>query len=304
MSERPEPPGNGEDVLIDVRAAGVAFPDLLISRGRYQVRPDLPYVAGQEIAGVVRAAPAASGLVVGERVWAAVSQGGFAEVAATPADTVFPLDHRLSFEQGAALPANFLTAVFALQRRGALHASETVLVLGAAGGLGTACVAVAKAVGARVIAVVSEGGKVATAQAAGADDVVVGAEWRPQVLEKTGGRGVDLVADVTGGPQTLEAVRSTAPEGRVLVLGFTSGDIPAIATNRLLLRNVSLVGVGLGALVPFQPGVIKQTGEEVTRLVAAGVRPVVGQTFPLEEGPRALRQIEGRQAKGKLVLTV
>jgi NADPH2:quinone reductase len=293
-----------ELVTIDVRAAGVSFPDLLMSRGRYQLRPELPAILGSEVAGTVRSAPAGHALTAGDRVWATMELGGFAEVAAAPADQVFPLPDELSFEEGASLGVNFLTAVFALQRRGGLLAGETVLVLGAAGGLGTATVAVAKALGARVIAVVSVPEKASTAEAGGADEVVVGADWRDAVLERTGGLGADLVADVVGGDETLQAVRTTAPEGRVLVLGFTSGEIPSVATNRLLLRNVSLVGVGLGALTMTVPHLIAETAAELARMIDHGLRPVVGGTVPLERGADAVRRLEDRSAQGKLVLTV
>jgi NADPH2:quinone reductase len=303
LVDRPEPRGDGT-VTIDVRAAGVCFPDLLISRGRYQLRPDLPAVLGSEVAGTVRSAPAGHALRPGDRVWATMELGGFADVAAAAADQVFPLPDHLGFEEGASLGVNYLTAVFALGRRGGLRPGETVLVLGAAGGLGTATVAVAKALGARVLAVVSVREKAETASAAGADDVLVGSDWRDAVLARTGGRGADVVADIVGGDATLQAVRSAAPEGRVLVLGFTAGDIPAIATNRLLLRNVSLVGAGLGALVASVPDLLTETAAELARLVDAGLRPIVGGTFPLEQGAEALRRLENRTAQGKVVLTL
>ncbi|TMM03163.1 MAG: NADPH:quinone oxidoreductase family protein [Actinobacteria bacterium] len=297
-------PADDEWVTIDVHAAGVSFPDLLMSRGRYQLRPDLPAVLGSEVAGTVRSAPPGHPLGPGDRVWATMELGGFAEVVAAPPDQVFPLPNDLSFEEGASLGVNFLTAVFALGRRGALRAGETVLVLGAAGGLGTATIGVAKTLGARVVAVVSTPEKAATAEAAGADEVVVGKDWRDAVLEHTDGRGAELVADVVGGAATLQAVRAAAPEGRVLVLGFTSGEIPSIATNRLLLRNVSLIGVGLGALTTTLPDLLAETVAELRRLLERGLRPVVGGTVPLERGADAVRRLEDRTAQGKIVLTV
>jgi NADPH2:quinone reductase len=302
-AERPEPDAGGR-VLIDVHAAGVSFPDLLISQGRYQVKAELPWVPGQEVAGVVRSAPDGHALAPGARVWASLDHGGYATVVAAAPDRAYALPDALSFEQGAALGVNFLTAVFALLRRGALQDGEDVLVLGAAGGLGSATVSVAKAVGARVIAAVSTEDKVATARDAGADEVVVGEPWRDTVLELTGGRGADLVADVVGGEQTLQAVRTTAPGGRVLVLGFTAGTIPQIATNRLLLRNVSLIGAGLGAFLPADPQILEKCAADVLALVAAGLRPIVGATYPLERGADALRALADRSARGKLVLTV
>jgi NADPH2:quinone reductase len=301
--DRPIPEGDGQ-VVVDVRAAGVCFPDLLMSRGSYQFRPQLPAVLGSEVAGTVCSVPAGHRLRTGDRVWATMELGGFAELAAVPADQVFPLPDHLSFEEGASLGVNFLTAVFALEHRGALRAGETVLVLGAAGGLGTAITAVAKARGAHVVAVVSLAEKAATARSSGADEVIVGTEWRPQVLELTDGRGADLVADVVGGENTLQAIRTAAPEGRVLVLGFTAGEIPSIATNRLLLRNVALVGVGLGALTAKTPHVLGETAARLNRLIADGLRPLVGTAMPLEQGASAIRLLEDRKALGKIVLTV
>jgi NADPH2:quinone reductase len=302
LVDRPEPSGEGL-VVIDVRAAGVSFPELLMSRGGYQHRPELPAVLGSEVAGTVRSAPSDSGLQPGRRVWAVPELGGFAEVLATSPDRVFALADGLSFEQGAALGVNYLTAVFALRRRAALRPAEVVLVLGAAGGLGTATVAVAKALRARVLAVVSASGKADTARAAGADEVIIGGEWRDQVLELTGGRGADVVADVVGGDQTLQAVRSCAPEGRVLILGFTAGEIPSLATNRLLLRNASLVGAGLGALAASVDELLAETAAELARLIGGGLHPLVGATFPVERGAEAVRGLEERAAQGKLVLT-
>jgi NADPH:quinone reductase len=303
-AQRPDPVAGDGDVLIEVRAAGVSFPDLLMTQGRYQLRPELPYVPGQELSGVVRSAPPSSSFAPGDRVWASTEQGGFAELAAVSPARVHRLHDALSFAQGAALGVNFLTAIFALRRRGAVREGETVLVLGAAGGLGTATVAVAKAYGARVLAVVSTEAKVATATAAGADAVLVGEDWRDAVLAQTGGRGADVVADVVGGDATLQAVRSAGPEGRVLILGFTSGTIPAVAANRLLLRNVSLVGVGLGAFAALEPETIVETAQELTRLVDAGLRPLVGRTFPLADGAAALHELAARTALGKMVLTL
>lgn len=300
LVECPEP--RDGDVVIDVRAAGVSFPDLLVTRGAYQAKPPLPAILGLEVAGIVRSAPAGDDVGPGDRVWAALDGGGHAEVVAAPADRVFPLPAELGFIQGAALPANFLTAMFALRRRGQLVAGETIVVLGAAGGLGTALVGVARAVGARVIAVVSSAAKEATARAVGANHVVIGDAWAARVLELTDGRGADVVADVVGGDQTTEAVRATAPEGRVLVLGFASGSIPAVRGNRLLFSNVSLVGAGLGAFVAQAPSVLQETAGELAELVAAGLRPAIGATFTLANGAEAFRRLEARVAEGKLVL--
>jgi NADPH:quinone reductase len=303
VAERPNPKGEGK-VVIDVRAAGVGFPDLLISRGRYQIRPDLPFVGGEDVAGFVRSAPEGTRVRTGDRVWAWVAAGGHAELVAAPPDKVFQLPDDLSFEEGASLGSNFLTALFALRRRGKLKSGETMLVLGAGGGLGTAVVAVGKTLGARVIANVSSEEKAKAARDAGADEIAVGVDFGDTVRELTGGRGVDVVADIVGGDQNLQAIRNTAPEGRVLILGFTSGSIPQIAANRLLLRNVNVVGVGLGAFISAEQSIFTTTAKELTELIDSGLRPIVGRTFPLEQGSEAVRQLENRTARGKTVLTI
>jgi NADPH2:quinone reductase len=217
----------------------------------------------------------------------------------------FPLAEALDFVEGAALASNFSTAIFAFRRRGKLEPGETVLVLGAGGGLGSACVSVAKAIGARVIGNASTEVKGEVARRAGADEVVLGNEWRDAVLELTDGKGVDVVADIVGGEETLQAVRSTAPEGRVIILGFTAGAIHEVKVNRLLLRNVSVVGAGLGAFSESKdPEVMAECGAELNRLVDAGMRPIVGSVYPIEEGAAALAQLDGRGALGKIVLTL
>jgi NADPH:quinone reductase len=296
----PEP---GDDVLIDVQAAGVSFPDLLISRNSYQVKVELPYVAGQEVAGTIRSAPADSELRPGDRVWASLpAGGGLATIARVPARTVDRLPDSLSFEQGAALGVNFTTATFALGMRCPVSAGETVLVLGAAGGLGTALVAVAQQLGARVVAHVSTEEKREIAMRAGADEVIVGPSFRDRALELTGGLGVDVVADVVGGEATLEAVRSCAPAGRVLILGFASGAIGQIGVNRLLLRNVSLVGAGLGAMDQADPRTLPAVSAALIGMLEQGLRPIVGASFSFADGAQALAALEGRRAMGKLVL--
>jgi NADPH:quinone reductase len=301
-----EPTIDPEKVLIDVEAAGIAMPELLISKGAYQISPPLPFVAGQEVAGVVRAAPAGGPLAPGDRVWAYTGTGGQSAAVSVDPGRVFPLAAELDFIEGAALASNFMTAIFALGRRGHLQADETVLVLGAGGGLGSACVSVAKAIGARVIANVSTEEKAEIARRAGADEVVLGSEWRDQVMAMTEGEmGVDVVADIVGGDETLQAVRATAPEGRVIILGFTTGSIHEVKVNRLLLRNISVVGAGLGAFQETKdPDVLDDAGTELNRLIGKGMRPIVGDVYPIEEGVAAFEQLDRRAALGKIVLTL
>ena len=238
----PEPTGDG--VVIDVAAAGVCFPDVLLTRGQYQITPDLPFVPGSEVAGVVRSAAVSSGFAAGDRVAAFPFLGGFAEVVEADAAMVFPLPDEVTFEQGAALPMNYLTCHFALRERGGLREGETVLVHGAAGGIGTAAVQLAAAWGARVIAVVSSADKGEVARAAGAHEVVLAEGFRDAVAGLTNRRGVDVVVDPVGGDRFTDSLRSLAPGGRLLVIGFTAGSIPEVKVNRLLLGNISVVGSG------------------------------------------------------------
>lgn len=296
-------PEAGDGVVLEVRAAGVSFPDLLLSRGRYQLKPDPPFTLGSEAAGVVREAADGSGFSPGDRV-AAFSFGTFSDLAQAAPPFAFRLPDELSFEQGAGLVMNYHTAHFALVRRARLEPGETLLVHGAAGGVGTAALQVARALGARTIAAVSSDDKERVAREAGADEVVRSdSGWRDAVRELTGGRGVDAVYDPVGGDRFADSVRSLAPEGRVIVIGFTEGAIPEIAVNRLLLRNVSVVGAAWGAFAFERPDYLREVADDLERMVADGhVRPIVGATYPLERAADALRDLEGRRATGKLVL--
>ncbi len=306
IAEVPEPelaPGN---VLIDVHAAGVSFPDLLLTRGEYQIRPDPPFVPGIEVAGVVRAAPDDAGVAAGDRVCAVTALGGFAEVASAAAATTFPIPGEMEFAAAAGLVMNYHTALFALERRAALRPGETVLVHGAGGGVGTAALQVARGLGARPIAVASTGEKRAAAVAAGAEVALdSGEDWVAAVRELTGGRGADVIVDPVGGEVLRQSVRVLAPEGRLLVIGFASGEIPEVAVNRLLLRNVALVGVNWGGFLAVEPGYAAAAAGRIAELRAAGaIDPVVGERYPLERGADALRALAERSAVGKPVLIV
>jgi NADPH2:quinone reductase len=283
----------------------VSFPDLLQSRGLYQFKPELPFVPGAEVAGVVVEAPPDTGLEAGDRVAAMTMIGGMAERAAAPAPLTFKLPDQLDFAQGAALILNYHTAYFALKLRGRLREGERVLVHGAAGGLGTACLQVAKALGATTVAVVSTEEKERVAREAGADDAVRSdGPWREQVQEITGG-GVDVVLDPVGGDRFTDSLRALREEGRLVVVGFTGGSIPEVKVNRLLLNNVDVVGAGWGAYVVSRPELSRKIGAELDTMIAEGtVRPVVGARFPLDRASDAMRLIEERGALGKVVLEV
>src|SRR5215213_3055934 len=292
----PEPshmitPGSG--VLIDVHAAGVAFPEVLQTRGEYQMKPPLPFVPGTEVAGVVRSAPEDSGLAEGDRVAAACMLGGFAEVAVAPDFLTFPLSEELDFAQGSGLVMNYHTAYFSLKMRGRLAEGETVLVHGAAGGIGTATIQVAKGLGARTVAVVSSDEKEQVARDAGADEVVrADGAWKDEVVEISGG-GVDLVIDPVGGDRFTDSLRSLREEGRVVVVGFTGGSIPEVKVNRLLLKNTEVIGAGWGAYVMPKPDVTRHIGAELARLIDQGaVQPIVGARFPFEKAADALKLID------------
>jgi NADPH2:quinone reductase len=286
-------PGSG--VVVDVHAAGVSFPEVLQTRGEYQFKPELPFVPGSEVGGVVRE--------TGQRVAAMTMTGGFAEVAVAPEFLVFPLPDELDFAQGAGLVLNYHTAYFSLVLRGRFKEGETVLVHGAAGGVGTATLQVAKGLGARTIAVVSSDEKERVAREAGADEVVRSdGAWKDAVKELG---GADVVIDPVGGDRFLDSLRSLREEGRLVVVGFTGGSIPEVKVNRLLLNNVDVVGAGWGAYVMSKPELNQQIGEEIAKLIASGaVRPIVGERFALEDAAEALKLIDERRATGKVVLDV
>ena len=304
LVEIDEPTG---EVVIDVHAAGVAFPDALQTRGLYQMKPPLPYVPGAELAGVVRNAPPGAHVSTGDRVAAlTMLSGAMAEVVAVPAEQVFALPPSVSFEAGAGLLFNDLTVHCALRTRGRLAPGETVLVHGAAGGIGTSTLRLAAAWGAsRAIAVVSTEDKAAVARAAGATDVVLADGFKDAVKELTGGRGVDVVVDPVGGDRFTDSLRSLAPGGRLLVVGFTGGDIPTVKVNRLLLNNVDVVGVGWGAWTATHPGYLQEQWAELEPLLASGlVTPPEPIVYPLERAGEAIASLEDRSAKGKVVVTV
>ncbi len=303
--EVPEPTANEGQVLVDVHAVGVSFPDLLLSAGQYQLKPETPFQLGVDFAGVVRSAPEGSGFAAGDRVACVLPYGGGADVVAIDPDSVFPLPDNLSFEQGAALPMNYLTAQFALGTRGQLREGETVLVHGAAGGVGTASIQVAKGYGARVIAVVSTEEKARVAKAAGADEAVLVDGFLAAVKELTDGRGVDVVVDVVGGDLMTDSLRSLAPQGRLLVVGFTAGTIPEVRVNRLLLNNIDVRGVGWGAYAMVRPGFMRRQWEALLPMMESGaVNPPIGTSYPLEDVRTALTDMAERRATGKSVLTL
>jgi NADPH:quinone reductase len=264
-------------------------------------------VLGAEIAGVVRSAPDDAHVRPGDRVVGlTMLTGGMAEVAVLAPDRVFKLPDNVSFTAGAGLLFNDLTVYFALTVRGRLQSGETVLVHGAAGGIGTSTLRLAPVLGAsRVIAVVSTQDKAEIATAAGATDVVLADGFKDAVKELTNGRGVDVVVDPVGGDRFTDSLRSLAPGGRLLVIGFTGGEIPTVKVNRLLLNNIDVVGVGWGAWAGTHPGSLAEQWAELERLLASGeLPPPEPEVYPLDEAAAAIASLENRTAKGKVVVRV
>ncbi|MTD12456.1 zinc-binding dehydrogenase [Nakamurella sp. YIM 132087] len=306
----PEPVGahpwaRGERLLVDVRAAGVSFPDLLQSRGEYQHGMPVPYVAGGEIAGVVLEAAEGSRFSPGDRVAGVTVWGGLAERAVVIPHFAARIPDHFSWAQGAAFVLNYSTAWFALYRVGA-RAGETVVVQGASGGVGTATVQVARALGMVPIAVVSDDRKEAAVRTAGAQ-LVIRPEpgWHSVVRELTGGVGADIVVDPVGGDRFTDSLRCLGVGGRLAVVGFAGGGIPTVRANRLLLRDLSVVGVALAPYLERYPAVAGEMIMALEDLAERGeIRPLVGHELPLSAGAEALALLDRREAVGKVVVGV
>ena len=294
----PEPAGAG--VRIAVHAAGVGFVDTLLARGHYQVRPELPFAPGLEISGEVLDAPLGSDFATGQAVVGHLMAGGFAETVELAPHLVAPRPPELDHVQAAAMPVNHQTAHVALVRRARLRPGERVLVHGAGGGLGSATVQVAAALGARVLAVAGSAPRRELAAEAGAHR---GEPLVRAVDDVRADGGADVIVDPVGGDVFEQSVRCLAPEGRLITVGFTSGRIPAAAANRLLLRNAGVLGAAWRELVELDPTLFASTAAALADLVAAGLRPLIGATYDLSDGAEALRAIESRAVAGKVVLT-
>ena len=305
VAEVDEPTAAG--VLVDVHAAGVAFPDALLTRGLYQYKPALPFVLGAEIAGIVRSAPDGARVRSGDRVVGlTMLAGGMAERAVLSPEHVFRLPDNVSFTAGAGLLFNDLTVYFALRARGRLHPGETVLVHGAAGGIGTSALRLAPVLGAaRTIAVVSTPEKAEIARAAGAHEVVLAEGFKDAVQDLTKGGGVDVIVDPVGGDRFTDSLRCLAPGGRLLVIGFTGGEIPTVKVNRLLLNNVDVVGVGWGAWNLRHPDALAEQWDGLVELLNTGqLAPPEPAVYPLEEAAAAIASLENPTATGKVVVRI
>ena len=300
----PEPEGR-DQLIIDVRAAGVGFPDLLICQGRYQFRPEPPFVPGVEAAGVVVNAPPGTPFSVGDRITASTPLGAWAERARCTPHTSFRIPDGMSFAQATAM-VNYQTAYFGLVERAQAASGETLLVHGAAGGAGSAAVDIGTALGMRVIAVARGEEKRSAASGLGADQCIdADDDWLLAVKESTDGAGVDVVYDPVGGDGFLNSVRSLAVGGRLLVIGFAAGSIPEVKVNRLLLRNSAVVGVAWAEFVRGDPAMPGRVASALEDLWAADkLNPLVGTSFALEDAAQALRMLAERRAIGKMVLNV
>ncbi len=306
LEEVASPLPKKNEILLDVQAAGVNFPDTLIIEGKYQFQPPLPFSPGGEAAGVVAAVGEKAGAFkVGDRVMALTGWGAFAEQVAVPFYNVLPIPASMDFTTAAAFGMTYGTSMHALRQRGQLQAGETLLVLGASGGVGLAAVEIGKAMGARVIAAASSAEKLAVAKAAGADELIdySQANLREEIKRLTGGQGVDVIYDPVGGELFEQAVRGLAWNGRLLVVGFASGSIPQLAANLVLLKGAAVLGVFWGAFAQRQPEDNAANFHQLFTWHAEGkLKPLVSQTYPLAEAGAAIEKLGQRQAVGKLVV--
>lgn len=305
-TESPQPAA--QEVRVRVRACGVNFADTLIVAGTYQIKPPLPFSPGFEVAGeVIAAGSGVTRFRPGQRVMAIVEWGGFAEEVVAPQTQVFALPDGVDDVTAAGFPIAYGTSHFGLKFKAGLKAGETLLVLGAAGGVGLTAVETAKLMGATVIAAASGDDKMRIAREAGADAVVDARapDLRERIKELTAGRGVDVVYDPVGGEAFEAAMRATAPGGRLLIVGFASGEVPQIPANILLVKNLSAIGFYWGAHKTLAPAQMAASFEELLDWLAAGrLRPHVSRTYPLADAVVALKELRARKTTGKVVLTV
>ncbi|WP_020652883.1 NADPH:quinone oxidoreductase family protein [Massilia niastensis] len=298
-------PGPGEAV-VDVKAAGVNFPDVLTVQGKYQMRPDLPFTPGNEFAGTVRAVgPGVTAFAPGQAVIGFTRTGAFAEQALAPVDSLLAMPPGMDFDTAAAITLTYGTSYHAVADRGALQPGETMLVLGAAGGVGLAAIEIGKALGARVIAAASSDDKLAVCKAHGADELInyERQDLREAIRAATAGRGPDLIYDPVGGPYSEPALRSIAWRGRHLVVGFAAGEIPRLPWNLMLLKGASVVGVFWGDFTRKEPQAHAAAMQRLTDWMAEGtLRPLVSARYPLADTARALNDMAARKVVGKIVI--
>ena len=308
LEEIASPEAKKNEVLLEVHAAGVNFPDTLIIEGKYQFKPPFPFSPGGEAAGVVTAVgEKISHLNVGDRVMALTGWGSFAEEVAVPGYNVMPIPASMDFASAAAFGMTYGTSMHALKQRANLQPGETLLVLGASGGVGLAAVEIGKAMGARVIAAASSTEKLAVAKAAGADELInySDSSLKDEIKRLTDGQGADVIYDPVGGDLFDQAIRSIAWNGRLLVVGFASGRIPELPVNLALLKGAAVVGVFWGSFAQRQPRDNAANFQQLFAWHAEGkLQPLVSQTFPLEQAAAAIDTLGQRKAVGKVVVQV
>ena len=307
IEDRPPLEAAPGKVVVSVKAASVKFSDTLIIQNKYQTQPKLPFIPGSEVTGVVKSVGAGvDGWKVGDRVSAQTTYGGYAEEVSAEPDRLAALPESIDFASATGLSSTYGTSYYALIDRGQLRAGETLLVLGAAGGVGLAAVEIGKVLGARVIACASSEEKLAVCRAHGADETInyVSEDMRARVKAITKGNGVDVIYDPVGGPYSELALRDMAWGGRLLVIGFTAGDIPRIPLNLPLIKGCSIVGVWIGAFAKRDPVRHRANAVEIWKWFAAGkIKPHVSAKYPLEKAADALNALAGRKVAGKVVLT-
>jgi NADPH:quinone reductase len=308
LEDVPAPVAGEGQVVLDVHACAVNFPDVLIIQNLYQFKPPLPFAPGGEVAGVVReVGPGVEGVAVGDRVIAVPGWGGFAEQVAVAASSLIPIPDGMDMATASGLVMTYGTSHYALKDRAALQPGETLLVLGAAGGVGLAAVELGRAMGAHVIAAASSEEKLEVCRKAGADATINYAteDLKARTRELTGGQGANVIYDPVGGAYSESALRAIAWEGRFLVIGFAAGDIPKIPLNLALLKSCQIVGVFWGMFTAREPERNKANLAELVQLWSDGkIAPVVSSTYPLERGGEAIAELADRKATGKVVVTV
>ncbi len=307
LEEVAEPKVRPDSIVVDMHAASLNFPDVLQIQGKYQQQPPLPFSCGREGAGIVSAVGArVSKCKVGDRV-IAVGEGAFAEKMQTTENYVIPMPNAMDFRTGAGLTTTYGTTYHALKQRAQIQEGETLLVLGAGGGVGTAAVELGKAMGATVIAAASSVEKLALAKELGADHLINYSEQglKDTVKELTGGKGVDVVYDPVGGDYSEQALRAIAWKGRFLVIGFAAGDIPKIPLNLTLLKGCSIVGVFWGAFTQHEPALSVQNFAEIIALFEQGkLKPIITDAYPLDQYVAAFNCLSERRAHGKVVFDI
>ncbi|MET0856343.1 MAG: NADPH:quinone oxidoreductase family protein [Telluria sp.] len=306
VQELPDLVAGPGEVVIDVKAAGVNFPDVLIIQGKYQVKPALPFTPGSELSGVVRAiGDGVAGVKVGDKVIAFTAQGAFAQQVVAPAAAVMPMPPGMDFDTAAAITLTYGTSHHAVVDRAALKAGETMLVLGAAGGVGLAAIEIGKALGARVIAAASSDDKLAVCRQHGADDTInyTTADLREAIKAATGGKGPDVIYDPVGGAYSEAAFRSIGWRGRYLVVGFANGEIPKLPWNLMLLKGASVVGVFWGEFAKREPKANMGAMRQLLGWLAEGkIKPRISGRYALADTATALNDMAARKVTGKVVI--